>query len=1074
LDEIARRRSATTSTTSVDLSTAPPPSETTTTNLDALSIKPFAASESLPSTPLPTPPRHRSKSFSFPDEKCRPFVPSSPSKKQQEVTTHDVDMRKASSLDERRSSKESSTTSRILPTQPTNNNKPMISNNQKNNSTNGLKTNSRAQQLMASPPSKSSSYHEPSSSYSAPLFGSLAVVSAAEQHHSQKPQNNGKGVNRDSKKRFGDREGAVRSAGLDDGASVFTPNAEPIVNPKSKSPSPARSPPRAQSSSITSPSLINTGGVPPNPMGKPFKRKGSGAPDNPGSFNEKWSRGSGKKSGMKNTQSFDEKSKPKNDDEDEGGGGSANRGKKLRKLRTKLLRLAPGWSESRWGSTQSQDSWNTPVTSHQDHGSSGGGGNLVTEPVPVLNDSLRMRLDRCVEKLRKFRDSSYGGGKGGQKSPALKAVNSHQSSSGVSEIETSLHDLGRLLSDLSMGVGASTSAQSAAVQRRIRESGGLELLQQLTAPRHGVFNSTAAPLAMDALSHCFACQATQRDFVLAVDAGVGVVDAATYALELVMNTENSLVPQLTRQSNESSSNHFGTTTGSNRSLASLSAMVERTNPHPAPSRPSSSIKTEPSSVSNSSSVNPWEMLNTTILLLMHLLRHSAAPGLEVAQESMVRFLCVTGFLQDLVSLLIGSRAGNWTSIASIAIGESTQSSSSSSLLGSDRRYQLLTNVEARTLLRRSLALLEAVAAFPLVLTNEGEDMMKPKDGSVVSPSMLVCQTMSNVSTVNVDAGRAASGVRRLLEDTNAAGVFTILTEIVRYNTPPTTTDLTVHQNKSISSVASIKLSDECLELCISSLSCLNNIARLNLELFQKVLIPNKVLSVCNILFNSVNTNTNNSRMSRISKYLLSELIIFVGFFVLDEPSNQILLLEDLSHLNHTNSKPQQQLVSSRRKKTIDDLEDEEQLNINTTSSSTTTVSEEKDDEHILHYLMSLPREKLSDQNELYPTLLAASHKNDSIQQYLGEEFMDELKTYIETNTEAMNQSSSEAANVSGGDIKKSNSSSPPSSTLRIEVVPDGSAYPFWVALSHRFPIEFWMGKGGLVANSAIDRCTEAV
>ena len=28
---------------------------------------------------------------------------------------------------------------------------------------------------------------------------------------------------------------------------------------------------------------------------------------------------------------------------------SSNRGKKLRKLRTKLLRAAPGWSEAKWG-----------------------------------------------------------------------------------------------------------------------------------------------------------------------------------------------------------------------------------------------------------------------------------------------------------------------------------------------------------------------------------------------------------------------------------------------------------------------------------------------------------------------------------------------------------------------------------------------------------------------------------------------------------------------------------------------------------------------------------------------------
>ena len=437
-----------------------------------------------------------------------------------------------------------------------------------------------------------------------------------------------------------------------------------------------------------------------------------------------------------------------------------------------------------------------------------------------------------------------------------------------------------------LSAAAHLEQQGAALQRRLRETGGLELLLQFTAPRHAVFSARAAPLALDAMALVFGSSTpAQRDFVLASDGGVGLVDAATWALNLCVATEAALANR-TKQAgkmaatkarahadatayssggsgsrNSSGSNNKsrsgsgdGSRGGSLRRAACSDSGNDESNfrkemrkapfppPPPAalqegsPSTGGLSSRKQPhhhkqpqgqgpgggstpkgglgrkqvddqasataeriaaaqaqassrdgcglepgivlsnsssSSSSNSSSsgathrlaafeplgdsalhaagANPWESLNGAILLLLHLVRHTAVDDLLPAQEGTVRFLCVTGFVQQLLDLLAGredllpgrppiaevalgqgahdsslgslglSKKGSSNSISTNDSGSSSSSSSGSSEAGMTAasvaaavraRYLLLTPLTAMTLLRRSVALLEAIAAFP--------------------------------------------------------------------------------------------------------------------------------------------------------------------------------------------------------------------------------------------------------------------------------------------------------------------------------------------------------------------------
>ena len=726
-----------------------------------------------------------------------------------------------------------------------------------------------------------------------------------------------------------------------------------------------------------------------------------------------------------------------NDDDD----GVANRGKKLRKLRTKLLRSAPGWNEARWGSgpeasSSRQDSWDADGAqcSRSGHGRNAlpASAAAAYEAAPrtiasraVLNSAVRQRLDRCVEMMRRFRASTpgfearsesgnataaasnpptsnadhplpgissisgggEGGGKQGQsrkyagaKGPTTSPFAVAAASSAVlrdeASLETALHDLSRLLLEpcppgstpapttAAIGAFATNAAsapaaaaapapivnnvtsplralaapfapprlppppppaqhhslpsqpmlsaaahqeqQGAALQRRLRETGGLELLLQFTAPRHAVFSARAAPLALDAMALVFgSATPAQRDFVLASDGGVGLVDAATWALNLCVATEAALANR-TKQAGKmaatkarahadatsyslggcsSSRNSSGSSSSSSDSrggdgsgggalrraacsdsdknesnsrkktgkasspllnngkkgdpITSLPGTPASSPPSPPPVQdgsptmdvqsleprrsPKGSIGQggggstpkgglgrkqvddqaraaaarvaaaqaraslrggsglEPSNSGGSSSsngssgsvahrlaafeplgdsalhaagANPWESLNGAILLLLHLVRHTANDDLLPAQEGTVRFLCVTGFVQQLLDLLAG-REGllpGRPPIAEVALAQGTHDSSlgglgfskssssrnsgsSSASSGRERddsdrsssgaamtaasvaaavraRYLLLTPLTAMTLLRRSVALLEAIAAFP--------------------------------------------------------------------------------------------------------------------------------------------------------------------------------------------------------------------------------------------------------------------------------------------------------------------------------------------------------------------------
>jgi len=421
--------------------------------------------------------------------------------------------------------------------------------------------------------------------------------------------------------------------------------------------------------------------------------------------------------------------------------------------------------------------------------------------------------------------------------------------------------------------------------------------------------------------------------------------------------------------------------------------------------------------------NPWETLNGSLLLLVHLVRHTPQPGvLEQAHEAAVRFLCVTGFVQQLVSVLVHGLNGTVVassfptfdapaaaaaSAASAGGGSSGDNSSSKAVVlrvngglalplvtslsggakgAAGRRppvaavamlafspqagaaaanaplasssaspfpsYRLLAPHTAMTLLRRSVALLEALAAFPL----QGEAGAAPVALNVAAPSPLPPSSHSSTKESGVSGGgivadraakvgplyatvaelkssrvgshgRAASAVKRVLFDETRCGLLVELLEImtslppsVSSSVPPSVPPLVVRGSRDKSRSSSIGgggvgvlpgevLPDEVLDVTASALLALSHLAQLDLCSLQTVLggreeegearegggggggeDSHTQTSFPLPLFLRAALRLTRSATATVKEEPMRELLTVLGYFALDHPANQALLL----------------------------------------------------------------------------------------------------------------------------------------------------------------------------------------
>jgi len=576
----------------------------------------------------------------------------------------------------------------------------------------------------------------------------------------------------------------------------------------------------------------------------------------------------------------------------------ANPGKKLRKLRTKLLRLAPGWDEEKWGQAKQgarpgQDGWeDAAAASAEDKANSSA----------RLEPGLRQRLDRVVDAMRCFRGQdaksathpTHGAAAGAGPGAASESTHVSVVTGAMSKdaaLEGALADLTALLSSRRLTSKEHPSSDhAAALQQRLRQGGGLELLLQLTAPRHGSFSPRCAPLALDAVSLCFNCPPSssspssgegfsgsskevvmfegrrQRDFALATDGGVGLVDAATWALDAALDAEKQAraakqsaakQPRADAAATGGGVAGFGTTADQpKRSLQALSKIVDQSSGALSSSSgaspawtagQASKVKASSADSAGACGHHPWETLNAAVLLLTNLVKHEAGSGLGLSLEGTVRFLCVTGFVQRLLALLPPRKGApnKASSAVNLALGTALGTAAPggqrspqaarrepSKALGGKAGpgievagggdeaapsvgLQLMTPHAAMALTRRACALMEALASFPMTRLSDGCPSLGPV------PTLAALRDSSPVAA----SGRAAAAVKRLFE------------EVASSSFVPTLSALAAAAAASASASAS---GGGCggelaLEVCAVGCRALSLVARLDLGLVQRAL-----------------------------------------------------------------------------------------------------------------------------------------------------------------------------------------------------------------------------------------------